>query len=335
MNCSSVPEKASEENKKPILASRGSVQYMSILWRIGLSSIICLLMAGVTMTTTSIDTKVANRSVVFFYRSDPTGNVVPTAQYGTGFLIAVPTKDRTKSYIFLVTARHIVDPVWAGCTGPNPAKLFIRANKKDFNLLTDSTGIGFIAVDLISNGISTWSRNQNENVDVAVLKVPTELVSGKYDVQFINFANFGTPEEIAKMGPGSQIASTGLVPGIEGEKRNYPIFKFGKVASIPDELVSMRCTPSSSVRPLAAWWLGIALVPGNSGSPIYFDPLFPPSADITDGEPRAMIIGLQSLSVSGADLAGMTPAKYIMEVISSQVPADADLTIGVPPQKKN
>jgi hypothetical protein len=54
------------------------------------------------------------------------------------------------------------------------------------------------------------------------------------------------------------------------------------------------------------------------------------SADISAGEPRPMIIGLQSLALLGADLAGMTPANYIMDVISRAVPKDADLTLGPP-----
>jgi hypothetical protein len=64
--------------------------------------------------------------------------------------------------------------------------------------------------------------------------------------------------------------------------------------------------------------------------PNFFDPLFPPGADVTAGEPRAMIIGLQSLALGGADLAGMTPAKYIIEVISKSVRSDANLSLGLP-----
>ena len=44
-----------------------------------------------------------------------------------------------------------------------------------------------------------------------------------------------------------------------------------------------------------------------------------------------MLIGLQSLSVPGADLSGMTPAKYILDVITRSVPSDADLSLGLPP----
>jgi hypothetical protein len=43
-----------------------------------------------------------------------------------------------------------------------------------------------------------------------------------------------------------------------------------------------------------------------------------------------MIIGLQSIALVGADLAGMTPASYIVDVIAHAVPNDADLTLGSP-----
>ena len=208
----------------------------------------------------------------------------------------------------------------------------MRVNKKRFDPKADETGVSYIAVELIHNGAATWLKSDDDNVDIAVLKTPPEFLSGDYDVIFMNFRNFGKPEEIAKLGVGSQIASAGLVPGLEGKKRNYPVFKFGKIASIPDEMPLVPCKPESQPRPFRVWWPAANLVPGNSGSPIYFDPLFPPGADISAGEPRPMIIGLQSLALLGADLAGMTPASYIIEVISHAVPNDADLTLG-PPSK--
>src|SRR5262249_53640174 len=109
---------------------------------------------------------------------------------------------------------------------------------------------------------------------------------------------------------------------------NYPIFKFGKIASVPDEAIAMSCIAFSEQVLLRVWLLAINLVPGASGSPVFFDPMFPPGGDITQGEPRGMIIGLQSLSWPYADVAGMTPSEYIIPVISSFAPPDADLTLG-------
>jgi hypothetical protein len=71
-----------------------------------------------------------------------------------------------------------------------------------------------------------------------------------------------------RLGIGSQIATTGLVPGLEGLKRNYPVFKFGKIASIPDELVFFQCKPASQPQGLRVWWIAANLGLGTSGSPI-------------------------------------------------------------------
>jgi hypothetical protein len=202
-----------------------------------------------------------------------------------------------------------------------------------FDPRVDETGVAYLPIDLNHNGAPTWKTSTEDDVDVAVLTPPSELYSGKYDIKTINYRNFGKTDEIAKLRIGSQIASAGLVPQLAGEKRNYPIFKFGRISSIPNELAPFQCQPNSPPRPLRVWWIEANLVPGNSGSPILFDPLFPPGSDISFGEPRAMIIGLQSLALIGADLAGMTPASYIMDVISRAVPSDADLSLGVPVKK--
>ncbi|HWY57761.1 MAG TPA: hypothetical protein VNZ03_25090 [Terriglobales bacterium] len=285
---------------------------------------------GIADAVTSLNINVITRSVVFFYASDPAGDVIKDKLVATAFLILVPNKHGENTYPLLVTARHVVDPIWAGCALSNPAKLYIRVNNMEFDPHADKTGVSFLPIDLVANGAATWARSDDDSVDVAVLKAPHQLLSGDYDVKFLNFRNFGKPEEIAKIGIGSQTASAGLVPGLEGKKRNNPIFHFGKIASIPDESVGFPCKQDSRPRPLRVWWLATTLVPGTSGSPIFFDPLFPPGADMTAGEPRGMIIGLQSLSMGGADLAGMTPAKCVIDVISRSVGADADLSFGVP-----
>jgi hypothetical protein len=199
--------------------------------------------------------------------------------------------------------------------------------------LPDTEPLPAVPIDLLRNGQRTWTKSDDDTVDVAVLNAPPELTSGQYDVRFLNFRNFGKPEEIAKIGVSSQTASVGLVPGVEGKLRNNPVFHFGKIASIPGEAAAFQCAQSSPVRPLQVWWLATTLVQGTSGSPIYFDPLFPPGGDISAGEPRSMLIGLQSLSVQGADLSGMTPSKFIMDAISNSVPSDADLSLGLPPKK--
>ena len=298
--------------------------------RFGLMLLLSVASFNISHAITSLNVPVVTKSIVFFFASDPAGNVIKDKLVATGFLVLVPNKVGENTYPLLVTARHVVDPVWAGCERSNPTRLYIRVNNLRFDPNTDQTGVSYLRVDLSANGLLSWLKSEDEAVDVAVLKAPSELLSGNYDITFLNFRNFGKQDEIAKIGVGSQTASAGLVPGLEGKKRNNPVFHFGKIASVPDETISFPCKPESPPRAVRVWWLATTLVPGTSGSPIFFDPLFPPGADVTAGEPRGMIIGLQSLSIGGADLAGMTPAKYIIDVISRSVGPDADLSFGLP-----
>jgi hypothetical protein len=298
--------------------------------RLGLIFLVWGFLLGGAHAVTSLNVSVVTKSVVFFFASDPTGNVNKEELVATGFLVLVPNRSGGDAYPLLVTARHVVDPVWAGCESVNPVRLFIRVNNMHYDPNSDPTGVSYLPIDLIANGSATWHKSDDENVDVAVLKAPSELLSGEYDIKFLNFRNFGGLDEIGRIGIGSQTASAGLVPLLEGKKRNNPVFHFGRIASIPEETAGFVCKQGSPPRPLRVWWLATTLVPGTSGSPIFFDPLFPPGADITAGEPRGMIIGLQSLTLKDADLAGMTPAKYIIDVIVKSVGGDADIGLGIP-----
>ena len=300
--------------------------------RVMLSVMFSMISAHTGLALKALDTSTVNKSVVFLFSNDSAG--APNTQVATGFLINVPDQSGHRAYYSLITVRHVVDPVWLGCSTANPSRFFVRVNNKNFDPKSDKIGVSYFPSDLIHDGAPTWLKSDDDDVDLAVLPPPPELLSGNYDVIFMNFRNFGKPDEIAKLGVGSQIASSGLVPGLEGKKRNYPVFKFGKIASIPDEEVLVPCPGRPDVKPRAlhVWWLNADLIGGNSGSPIYFDPLFPPGGDISAGEPRAMIIGMQSVALPGAALAGMTPASYIIDVISHTVPNDADLTLGSPPK---
>ena len=303
---------------------------ISMLQRLAVGLVSFMLLSPLIRAITSLDVNFLNKTVVFFFRADANGNVLIHNQVATGFLLSIPRKNAQPPYLLLVTARHVVDPVWEGCAVRNPTKLFLRVNKTHYDPSTTEPGLDYVPVNLEQNGTATWNKSQDDSVDVAVLNAPRELASGNYDVAALNFRNFGKPDEITKLGIGSQTASTGLVPGLEGEKRNNPIFHFGKVASIPNEPANYRCSEHAVLRPLRVWWIATTLVPGTSGSPIYFDPLFPPGAAVTAGEPRAMLIGLQSISLLGGDLAGMTPASFIIDVVSHSVPDDADLSLGIP-----
>jgi|SRR5437667_8381383 len=77
--------------------------------------------------TLPIDTDVIKRSVVFLVYPDGSDG-------GTGFIVGIPLKaDPAHMHVAIVTARHIVDPQWAGCSFNNPQSILLRVNKKNFD----------------------------------------------------------------------------------------------------------------------------------------------------------------------------------------------------------
>lgn len=90
----------------------------------------------------------------------------------------VPRENGQAGYGLLVTARHIVDPVWVGCSSTNPTRLFVRVNKVAYDPKVDKTGVAYIPIDLTKDGTATWVKSDNEDVDVAVFRAPPALLSG-------------------------------------------------------------------------------------------------------------------------------------------------------------
>ena len=58
-----------------------------------------------------INTEVLKKAVVFIYPARPDGTVDGDHPLRTGFLVGVPKQNSSSAYLFLVTARHILDPI--------------------------------------------------------------------------------------------------------------------------------------------------------------------------------------------------------------------------------
>jgi len=67
---------------------------------------------------------------------------------------------------------------------------------------------------------------------------------------------------------GTDMFFTGLFGSYAGEKRNYPIVRFGKVALISDEKISWE--ENGSRQQLDLYLVEAMAWPGNSGSPAFF-----------------------------------------------------------------
>ena len=275
----------------------------------------------------NINTETVARTVVFLYSADRDGEVVKTKPIGTGFLVSVPTLNGKRSYLFLVTARHIVEPQWDYCPLANPSRIYARLNLSSFDAQTGATGVGYEKIDLIRDGHRRFFINKDEMVDAAVVLLdPQPFDSGKYSSLFLPIGIFATQDEVKKIGIGEPVASAGLIPGRSGERRNYPFFKFGQVSNIPEEPIWTGCEPGMpELRLSRVWFIAINLIPGTSGSPVFYVP--PGSGGVLIGTSidRPVLLGVQSNSIVSADIAGMTPVHYLFEIFQELGLQDADL----------
>jgi hypothetical protein len=292
-----------------------------------------------TSASVTVNTEYVNKPVVFLYAADAAGNVAPDKPLGTGFIVQAPkVSDPKSSYKLLVTARHIVDPQWAHCPDQNPARIFMRINKKSFDAKTDSVGTVDVPLTLIENGRPTWVSSSDSEVDAAIIPVAGLINQDAQDISAVNVADFPTADELKKFATGDEVISAGLLPGASGKKRNYPVFKFGNISSIPDEPIDSVCippglrqayprgTPAYSEK---LWLVAASLAPGNSGSPIFFMPAG--SGGLRMDPRRPVLLGVQSTSFIPWDLAGMTPVQYVYDMIEKMKLPDIDLHRNAPP----
>jgi hypothetical protein len=268
----------------------------------------------------NINTEAVKQSVVFIYPAGPDGKANTSAPDATGFLVSVPTTDTPpKYYWFLVTARHVFDPQWTGCSnmGADPERVFVRVNMLHFDAAKDPTGVDYVELDLVSGATRLFTVSSDDS-DAAVIVVnPSKFDVNKYALNTVQMADFATDDEMKKLAIGDDVVSAGLMPLYTGVKRNYPVFKFGKVSDVPDEDVPVLCGQGAG-RSIKEVLIAASMFPGSSGSPIFFVPAG--ANGLMFGGGRTFLAGLQSTWYGpGADIAGMTPVQAIYEALSNAV----------------
>jgi hypothetical protein len=259
---------------------------------------------------------IVKKSIVFLYY--PKG--AADFEVGTGFLVEIPSKeDPKRTYVVIVTARHIVDPEWEGCTWKNPSQIYARVNVKNFKVGQTEDGTDDFPLVLSDAGKNVWWTSPNNRVDVAVIPLSSAHIAElqRNDVHFIPVADFATKAETEnyKVGIGDQIVTAGLVPALLGAQRNYPAFKFGRISNIPEEPLNMKCAQDSKQAfPRDVWLLAGTYVGGNSGSPVYLLPPVPSAVH------RVMLIGILAGTLPDVGLGEMVPSEYVFDVIQAHYP---------------
>jgi hypothetical protein len=313
-----------------------------------LLSLVFSMSGSLARAETTLNAETVKKMVVFLFPAFPDGTVDKEHPLGTGFLIAIPfkgapqTRDANgevngKGALLLITARHIVDPNWANCAMPQPRRIYARIDTTNYDPKKGASGVDFEPVDLVELGQKKYLvRDDDDNVDAAVIDVTGKFSQAKYAFTPMTLAFFATAEEAKKLRVGDSIASAGLIPKRSGENRNFPFFKFGNISNIPDEPIWVGCPEDgklkSELRLERVWFIAVNLIGGNSGSPVFY---YPPSVCMlgflqcnSNIVGRVMVVGVQSSSFDGADVAGMTPIEDVFKIIQDHASPDFDLYRG-------
>jgi hypothetical protein len=231
---------------------------------------------GVCATIPSDITK----TVVFIY-TDPDGTRAQAD--GTGFHVSIPSPTVPgRMWGYLVMAKHMVVTNPNDLNGPVVPNLWVRVNMK-------SGGTSMYKLDLITSGNNqTLFFNSDPSVDVAVFPVkPADI--DKMDVQFLPEKMLSSADDLRTLniGVGTDMFFTGMFTGFLGEKRSYPIVRFGKLAMIPDEKIDF-----STGLPAAGYLMEAFSFGGNSGSPVFFYPS-------ADNLPGTLALGPRPIKIAG------------------------------------
>jgi len=184
---------------------------------------------------------------------DKSGNPIPL---GTGFFVSVPTgRQRDRVYVYFVTAMHVLRQ---NNTGPLHGNVLIRLNKLD-----GASGFVRLRISGESGGERKAFFHSDSAVDLAV--IPVSIDQSVFDFKLVPRDYITSREEFNQLhiGEGAEVFSTGLFTPFGGEKRNYPVVRFGRIALVTDKPISWEGTKMNV-------YLMESGSIGNSGSPVFF-----------------------------------------------------------------
>jgi hypothetical protein len=218
------------------------------------------------------------KTVVFIYKG---AAGTPAQANGTGFIVTVPAPVPGRAWFYVITAKHVVHTNSNDLSSPLFSTLWIRVNEK-------SGGSSMHGVNLITSGQDqSVFFHSDPSVDIAVMAItPTDVDA--IDIKSLPENMLVTADDFKNLniGVGTDMFFTGMFTSFLGEKRSYPIVRFGKLAMIPDEKINFGPLPAEGYL-MEAFSFG-----GNSGSPVFFYP----SADNTPG---ALTLGPRPIKIAG------------------------------------
>ena len=214
--------------------------------------------------------------VSFIYLPNAKGDLVPN---GTGFFVGIDDTIRGRSYVYTITAKHVLWDTASKAFVPNA---WLRLNKK-------AGDAAFVRQPMRTTGdLKNVFVHTDSTVDlVAVLGIPDQE---KYNFDYIPSQLIRTSQDIKNLGlgEGTDVLFPALfVPHI-GEHKNYPIVRFGKLALVSDERISW----DGQLQRL--FLIESISIGGHSGAPVFvwFQPRQKQGEAVVYEEKRIRLIGV-------------------------------------------
>jgi len=183
---------------------------------------------------------------------------------GTGFLIQIPAPELNPQAIMtlLVTNRHMIrepGPDGAIGSGPYANALQLKFNRKAPK--PDGNSFDEVTVPVMNeNGQLNCFVNETDlSLDLAIC--PVHLDTDDWDTKELSENFFVTPQIIKSehIDESTELFFAGLFVSFEGNKRNIPIVRHGKIAMMPEEQIGASDYYLADVMSFG----------GNSGSPVF------------------------------------------------------------------
>ncbi len=228
---------------------------------------------------------------------------------GTGFFMSVPAEDKSITFIYMVTARHVIEGI---AKRSSDQKVLLRLNRHSGE------------VGLIGTNVRDWRFHQTDSsADVAALAYAPDESTYKY--RALPSSMLITKELIEKhgIGPGDEVFFPGLFVNHVGRERNLPLVRIGNIAAMPEERVS------TADGPIDAYLVEARSIGGLSGSPTLVHLLLGRGGSITLGSPQFYLLGL----MRGHFDSPLTEADEIQEDENQAERVNMGIAIVVPSEK--
>lgn len=169
---------------------------------------------------------------------------------GTAFFVGVQTQEIGASWVYIVTAKHVIAGILKNSIDE---KVLLRVNMKNG------------PSKFVETHSSDWKYHPGDSsVDVAVLDLALAVDLVDYLTIPIEIAATQRVVQEQAIGVGDDVFLTGLFVNHFGRARNLPIIRVGNIALMPEEPVDTR-----DLGPIAAYLVEARSIGGLSGSPVF------------------------------------------------------------------